>query len=242
MREYKITPNMIPGLPKTPYKDGVGAYRGVVAHCTDNPNHKGGDLPSNERNYEANNWQKAFAHYFVGVEKGQPVVLQVADVNYVAWAAGRIANQIFAHVEFCMYDDPATFQMAYDAYCWLLAKLLHDRNLGVSPAKADGTGTLWSHADVSKFLGGTDHQDPIVYLKNHGISWNQHVANVVAYYNWLRNTNKVIYRVLLDGVQVIALSSLQNAENYAKQQLALGKGKLAVIETNNGTIIQKIGG
>ena len=33
-------------------------------------------------------------------------------------------------------------------------------------AQANGTGTLWSHHNVSQYLGGTDHTDPDNYWSN----------------------------------------------------------------------------
>jgi N-acetylmuramoyl-L-alanine amidase len=179
---YTINVKLIPGLPKHPYRHGVGAYEGVVFHCTDSDNHSGGDTPTVERNYEANTWDSAFVHFFVGVENGKPVIIQTADTNYIAYGAGWYANQRFVHIELCMYDDPQLFKIAYDAYVWLGAKLLHDRKLGVSKV-VNGVGTVWSHADVTRFLGNTDHDDPIAYLAKHGISWDQHIANVKRVYD-----------------------------------------------------------
>lgn len=191
MRMYNIIQDLIPGLPQTPYRHGVGQYEGVVSHCTDSSNRSGGDTPKRERDYEAETYNHAFVHFFVGVENGnQPVIRQVADTNYIAYGAGPYANKRFVHVELCMYDDPQLFAMAYDAYCFILAKILYDRKLGVTPAQADGSGTLWAHADVTRILGGTTHEDPIAYLKQHGISWDQHVANVKAYYDWLAGQNQ----------------------------------------------------
>lgn len=179
---YTINVKLIPGLPKHPYRHGVGAYEGVVFHCTDSDNHSGGDTPTVERNYEAQTWDSAFVHFFVGVENGKPVIIQTADTNYIAYGAGWYANQRFVHIELCMYDDPQLFKIAYDAYVWLGAKLLHDRKLGVSKV-VNGVGTVWSHADVTRFLGNTDHDDPIAYLAKHGISWDQHIANVKRVYD-----------------------------------------------------------
>ena len=42
----------------------------------------------------------------------------------------------------------------------LLAKILRDRGLSVEKG-------LWTHYDVTKYLGGTDHEDPLDYLKFH---------------------------------------------------------------------------
>lgn len=173
---YTITQRHIPGLPQNPYRNGVGAYEGFVFHCTDNPSRP--DNPSNEANYMAQHWQDAFTHYIVGVENGQAVIYELADPNYICWGCGHEGNQRFVQAELCMTDDPAEFKLMYDAWVWLGAKVLHDKKLGVSPAP----GTAWAHVDVTRLLGGTDHQDPIAYLQKFNITWTQHVANVLAVY------------------------------------------------------------
>jgi N-acetylmuramoyl-L-alanine amidase CwlA len=187
MQKYPVTVNLIPGLPHDLYRNGT--FEGVVAHCTANPNTTGGDTPTNERSYLARTWNtpglRRFVQYFIGIENGQPVILQVADPNYRAWGAGEVANERYVHVELCMYDDPVLFRMAYDAYCFIIAKTLSDRKLGVTPATPTGGGTLWSHDLVTQYLGATDHTDPTEYFKAHGIGWGQFVADVQNYYKWL---------------------------------------------------------
>lgn len=175
---YTIEQNIIQGLPGIPFRNGVGNYEGVVNHCTDSPNHSGGDTPTGERNYEAKTFNSAFVHFFIGVENGQAKIEQVASTSYIAYGAGHTSNQRYLHLELDMYDDPGLFKLAYDAYVWLTAKLLADRKLGVTDK-----GSLWSHAEISNTFKETDHQDPISYLSGHGISWSQHVANVTAQYN-----------------------------------------------------------
>ncbi|PGA69369.1 N-acetylmuramoyl-L-alanine amidase, partial [Bacillus toyonensis] len=41
----------------------------------------------------------------------------------------------------------------------------------------------WTHSDVTHHLGGTDHEDPIDYLKSHGVSEAQFRADVQRAYN-----------------------------------------------------------
>jgi N-acetylmuramoyl-L-alanine amidase len=167
---YPISVNLISGLPKKPFRKGASAYEGIVNHSTATPE----ATAAAERNYEAAHWSNAFVHFFVDWTS----IIQVADTNYQAWGAGPNANPRFVHIELCETADPGKFAESYKRYVWLTAKLLKDKNLGVS----DG-GTLVSHAWVTKNLGGTTHTDPIVYLQSHGISWAQHVANVAAEYN-----------------------------------------------------------
>ncbi|MFB5557491.1 N-acetylmuramoyl-L-alanine amidase, partial [Bacillus cytotoxicus] len=43
---------------------------------------------------------------------------------------------------------------------------------------------LWTHSDVTHYLGGTDHEDPLSYLRKHGVSEAQFRADVKrAYHN-----------------------------------------------------------
>jgi N-acetylmuramoyl-L-alanine amidase len=174
---YPIKQDLIQGLPQKPFRGGIGAYEGVVNHSTDSMNASA----EAEDSYFHREWRnrQAFVHFFVDWDS----IIQTASTDYTAWGAGGVANQRYIHIELCETDDPAKFKESYDRYVWLTAKLLFDRRLGVKDA-----GTLWSHAEVSNILGGgTDHQDPLDYLKSHGISWSQHVANVQAAYNAIAN-------------------------------------------------------
>lgn len=169
---YPITQQLIPGLPKNPYRHGASAYEGVVAHSTDNT-----APATNERDYEASgHWQEAFVHFFVDWTS----IIQVADTDYVAWGCGPCGNPRFVQVELCQTADPNQFNESYNRYVWLLAKILYDKKLGVT----DGS-TLVSHDWVTKNLGGTTHSDPIAYLTSHGVSWQQFVKDVAAQYTSL---------------------------------------------------------
>ena len=42
---------------------------------------------------------------------------------------------------------------------------------------------MWTHNDVGKYLGGTDHEDPIEYLQSHGVSESQFRSDVQRAYN-----------------------------------------------------------
>ncbi|PEZ15236.1 N-acetylmuramoyl-L-alanine amidase, partial [Bacillus thuringiensis] len=52
---------LIPDVSKTPYRGGIGAYEGVVAHSTATP-----EAPAiNIQRYETRTWRNAFVHYAV---------------------------------------------------------------------------------------------------------------------------------------------------------------------------------
>lgn len=102
--------------------------------------------------------------------------IQIADTKYIAYGAGSGANKRFVHVELCETADYDKFKRSYDKYVKLLAKILRDRGLSVEKG-------LWTHYDVTKYLGGTDHEDPLDYLKSHGVSEAQFRADVKRAYN-----------------------------------------------------------
>ncbi|MED4654613.1 N-acetylmuramoyl-L-alanine amidase [Bacillus pseudomycoides] len=159
---------IIPDLPKQPYRYGVGAYEGVVAHSTATP-----EAPAiNIQKYETRTWRNAFVHYAVDWNE----TIQIADTKYIAYGGGPGANKRFVHVELCETADYDKFKRSYDKYVKLLAKILRDRGLSVEKG-------LWTHYDVTKYLGGTDHEDPLDYLRSHGVSEAQFRADVKRAYN-----------------------------------------------------------
>ncbi|MBO1624211.1 N-acetylmuramoyl-L-alanine amidase [Bacillus arachidis] len=159
---------IIPDLPKQPYRYGVGAYEGVVAHSTATP-----EAPAiNIQKYESRTWRSAFVHYAVDWNE----TIQIADTKYIAYGAGPGANKRFVHVELCETRDYDKFKRSYEKYVKLLAKILKDNNLSVEKG-------LWTHYDVTKYLGGTDHEDPLDYLRSHGVSEAQFRADVQQAYN-----------------------------------------------------------
>ncbi|PDZ12258.1 N-acetylmuramoyl-L-alanine amidase [Bacillus pseudomycoides] len=159
---------IIPDLPKQPYRYGVGAYEGVVAHSTATP-----EAPAiNIQKYETRTWRNAFVHYAVDWNE----TIQIADIRYIAYGGGPGANKRFVHVELCETADYDKFKRSYDKYVKLLAKILRDRGLTVEKG-------LWTHYDVTKYLGGTDHEDPLDYLRSHGVSEAQFRADVQRAYN-----------------------------------------------------------
>ncbi|QKE07650.1 N-acetylmuramoyl-L-alanine amidase [Bacillus cereus] len=159
---------IIPDLPKQSYRYGVGAYEGVVAHSTATP-----EAPAiNIQKYETRTWRSAFVHYAVDWNE----TIQIADTKYIAYGAGPGANKRFVHVELCETKDYEKFKRSYDKYVKLLAKILRDRGLSVEKG-------LWTHYDVTKYLGGTDHEDPLDYLRSHGVSEAQFRADVQRVYS-----------------------------------------------------------
>ncbi|MFU2028135.1 N-acetylmuramoyl-L-alanine amidase [Bacillus wiedmannii] len=159
---------IIPDLPKQPYRNGVGAYEGVVAHSTATP-----EAPAiNIQKYESRTWRSAFVHYAVDWDEK----IQIASTKYRAWGAGPAANARFVHVELCETSDPLKFKRSYERYVELIGEILRERN--IHPSKG-----LWTHKDITYKLGGTDHEDPLDYLRSHGVSEAKFRADVLKAYN-----------------------------------------------------------
>ncbi|PGW72611.1 N-acetylmuramoyl-L-alanine amidase [Bacillus cereus] len=159
---------IIPDLPKQPYRNGVGAYEGVVAHSTATP-----EAPAiNIQKYESRTWRSAFVHYAVDWDEK----IQIASTKYRAWGAGPAANARFVHVELCETSDPMKFKRSYERYVELIGEILRERN--IHPSKG-----LWTHKDITYKLGGTDHEDPLDYLRSHGVSEAKFRADVLRAYN-----------------------------------------------------------
>ncbi|EJQ96051.1 hypothetical protein IGW_01238 [Bacillus cereus ISP3191] len=159
---------IIPDLPKQPYRNGVGAYEGVVAHSTATP-----EAPAiNIQKYESRTWRSAFVHYAVDWNEK----IQIASTKYRAWGAGPAANARFVHVELCETSDAMKFKRSYERYVELIGEILRERN--IHPSKG-----LWTHKDITYKLGGTDHEDPLDYLRSHGVSEAKFRADVLKAYN-----------------------------------------------------------
>jgi peptidoglycan hydrolase-like protein with peptidoglycan-binding domain/N-acetylmuramoyl-L-alanine amidase CwlA len=174
---YPVKLKWISGLPQVPFLKGVGKYEGVVIHFTDNMR----DTAQIEADYQKLHWRKAFVHEFIDPNE----VIQVSNPDYKSWGAGEKANDRFIHLELCHADTQSDFDASFSRITQRAAEYLYRLQLGVSPAKADGTGTLWGHMDVSRYLGGTDHTDPVAYLSSWGISWDDVISSVTEKYNFL---------------------------------------------------------
>ncbi|PGO26429.1 N-acetylmuramoyl-L-alanine amidase [Bacillus cereus] len=159
---------LIPELPNQPYRYGVGAYEGVVAHSTATP-----EAPAiNIQKYESRTWRSAFVHYAVDWDEK----IQIASTKYRAWGAGPAANARFVHVELCETSDSLKFKRSYERYVELIGEILRERNIHPSNG-------LWTHKDVTYKLGGTDHEDPLDYLRSHGVTEAEFRADVLNAYN-----------------------------------------------------------
>ena len=159
------------------YRKGVGKPEGVVVHETATP----GANAWAEGRYFNNNWMTAYTYVHAVVDNTQTI--QLMSTDYGVWGAGPIANVRYIQIELCEVSTRSKFvqSVANDAY--YIATLLHQYNLTPSRANKNGSGTIWSHNEVSHYLGGTDHGDPDGYFAKWGYSMSKFYSLITYYYN-----------------------------------------------------------
>lgn len=152
---------------------------GVVFHQTANANNYSA---RNEANYEINGgWEDAFVHTFVDAG----TILNIHDTNYGCWGSGPQGNKKFVQFELVTARNRSEFARSISNAAWYVAYLAHEYGWGLTLASQhNGVGTLWTHYDVTHYLGGTDHTDPIAYLNSWGYNTTQFLDLAKAYYNY----------------------------------------------------------
>ena len=118
--------------------------------------------------------------------------------------AGEAANRRYLQVDLCEVDDVENFAKEVNTAAIYVAGLLHEYNLKPSRvtitqknwsnarkdlAKEDaaknkpgGLGTIWSHSEVSQYLGNTNQTDPDDYFAKYGYDMGQFYELVNQYY------------------------------------------------------------
>lgn len=175
LAQQNITYNKFYEKNKITYRNGKP--EGIVIHETATP----GASAYNEAIYFNREWDSMYAYVHAFVDANQ--VIQMMTPDYGVWGAGPIANERFVQVELCEVDNSADFAKSVNNDAIWCAQILRRYKLTPSNACIDGKGTIWSHAAVSKFLGGTDHGDPDAYFEKWGYSMDQFVDLVKYYYN-----------------------------------------------------------
>lgn len=151
--------NRSSALPKNSYRKGQGRPEGIVIHETANPN----STIYNEITYMYGHWQTAFVHEFVDANH----VIGVADTDYQCWGAGTIANPRFIQVEQLEVHSKDDFAREQLHLARFVADQLNYYKLGEGRRRS----TIWSHDDISRFLGGTNHSDPTAYWNQAAVNW-----------------------------------------------------------------------
>ena len=159
-----------------------GSYRngkpeGVVLH---EPANTG--LIQNQINYELRDPEN---NGIVHAWSSDTEIREILSTDYKCWGAGGIANARFAQIECCRFDAKARAVASIDRGLFWAAYQLFYYNLPCTDATKNGIGTVWTHLAVSRFLGNTDHTDPIAYWSSVGISWDAAFAQLKRYYDAL---------------------------------------------------------
>ena len=192
--KYKITQNYkIPAGVAGNYRKGYKRPEGVVIHASANPN---ASIDS-EISYMAKNYKNAFTHAWAGHDK----IIEIANTNYACWGAGGVANKRFVQIE--MTEDKRLtkqqkIQVVDHAAYWAAVQLVY---YGLPCTDASkGSGTVWGHTHVTKYLGGTTHTDPIAFLRSLGLTWDDVYKQTKRYYDaYKKGTSDQVKS--LDGTQ-----------------------------------------
>ncbi len=152
-------------FPKYGYRNGVGKPEGIVVHDTANEN----STITGEINYMKNNYNSAFVHAFVDGNR----IIETAPTDYLSWGAGPYGNERYINVEIVHTHDYDSFARSMNNYADYAATQLQYYGLKPNSAENDGSGTVWTHSAISRWLGGTDHADPHGYFKQHNYSYNE---------------------------------------------------------------------
>lgn len=152
-----ITKSIWSGFPKNSYRNGKP--EGVVVHETANPN----STIYNEIAYMKSNYQNAFVHTFIDSTN----IINIANPAYLSWGSGPVANARFVQFEQVEVHSKSAFAREVNNAAYYTAYTLQQYGLTPSRGTAKG-GTVYSHHDVSTYLGGTDHTDPDGYWASAG--------------------------------------------------------------------------
>ena len=178
-----------------------GSYRngkpeGVVLH---EPANTG--LIQNQINYELRDPEN---NGIVHAWSSDAEIREILSTDYKCWGAGGIANARYAQIECCRFDNKAKAVASIDRGLFWAAYQLFYYNLPCTDATKTGSGTVWTHLAVSRFLGNTDHTDPIAYWSSVGVSWDAAFAQVKRYYDALHAGDSTVVPALGQSVATVA--------------------------------------
>ncbi|WP_441794893.1 N-acetylmuramoyl-L-alanine amidase [Limosilactobacillus reuteri] len=132
----------------------------VVVHETANPN----DSIWGEINYEKAHYNNAFVHAFVDGDQ----IIEISPTDHEAWGAAYPANGRAVQFEQVEVYGANNFARELVNAAYYTAYKMNEYGMVPSLAQVNGTGTLWSHHNVTQYIanGKTDHTDPDGYWAN----------------------------------------------------------------------------
>lgn len=230
-----------------PYTTPDKMPNGIVFHYTDNANNYSA---RSEADYEINGgWENAFVHTFID----HNTILNIHNTNYGAWGAGPYANHRFVQFELVTARNKTEFAQSINNAAWYTAYICHLYNLPLTLAGQHyGIGGIWTHHDVTKYLGGTDHTDPDAYLSKWHYTLGEFLDLVKAYSqtqhfpDTMRNQHNVDYTALIsqnsrnDGMFNIAPYNVSGSSlaAYAKSYNGQSLQAVAEVTTQSGTWVK----
>ena len=121
---------------------------------------------------------------------------EISSTDYKCWGAGGPANARYAQIECCRFDDRARAVASIDRGLFWAAFQLFYYKLPCTDATQNGNGTVWTHAAVTKFLGNTDHVDPLPYWNSVGVTWSAAYAQIQKYFYALHSGDSTVVPAL----------------------------------------------
>ena len=212
-----------------------GGYRngkpeGVVLH---EPANTG--LIQNQIAYELRNPENnGIVHAWSSDEE----IREILSTDYKCWGAGGVANARFAQIECCRFDNKARAVASIDRGLFWAAYQLFYYNLPCTDATKTGSGTVWTHLAVSRFLGNTDHTDPIAYWSSVGISWDTAFAQIKRYYDALHTGDSTVVPALGQTVVTVVAPVAPEGVTFSGQAHVQQKGWLDMSNNTLGTVGQ----
>ncbi len=208
----KITTKKSTFTYKKAFREGVGRPEGIVIHETTEPSW----TAASGAQHMMTEWRTKQSYVQSLVDAS--AIINIGSNDYQTWGTGVAANKRFISVELCETSKQTDFIKSVNNLAYYTATLLRQYNLKPDLASGDGFGTVWSHYDVTHFLGGTDHSDPLGYFAAHGYDMNQFYALVQSWYGKL---GKVKAKASAKNANVIKLGATSNvyagpSTNYKK--------------------------
>ena len=163
-------------------------------------------------------------------------IREILSTDYKCWGAGGVANARFAQIECCRFDNKARAVASIDRGLFWAAYQLFYYNLPCTDATKTGSGTVWTHLAVSRFLGNTDHTDPIAYWSSVGISWDTAFAQIKRYYDALHTGDSTVVPALGQTVATVVAPVAPEGVTFYGQAHIQSKGWVEMANNVLGTV------
>lgn len=218
----------------------VPPYTSIHLHETANPN----ATMQNERDYLAGHYNNAFYTHLVGFnhETNRAEAWQVAEKNQGGWDLGSYNGNAngYASIEFAngSIKNQDQFNQAYKVYVALARQLADEAGAKkvLDPQEAiatAGAGYIVTHNFASRNGFGSSHTDPLTFLANWGISYDQLKHDIA---------NGVGDNVVITPAQQAPTPAPQQQTTNAIQQFKNNGNRFTAFKTFRVDEIKKVNG